>query len=149
MMYKINEIQISYRERQGVLNSESLPDSKGTAKLLFDDWDKGTIGLYESFKVICLNSSNKIKGILPLSSGGVTGTLVDMRILFGSILKSLSIGIILAHNHPSGRLKPSEADLKLTWKIQEAANFFDIDLIDHFIIIPNGDYFSFAENAIL
>jgi DNA repair protein RadC len=96
-----------------------------------------------------LNNSNKVKGIFEVSTGGITGTLVDVRILFAVILKSLSTSIILAHNHPSGNLKPSEADKQLTQKIKNAGGFLDVKLLDHLIIIPDGDYFSFADEGLL
>lgn len=90
-----------------------------------------------------------MKGIYEISSGGITGTLVDLRILFAVVLKSLSTSIILAHNHPSGNLKPSEADKRLTNKIKSASELLDIKLLDHVIIIPNGSYYSFADEGIL
>ena len=105
--------------------------------------------MHESFKVLLLNNSNKIKGIYQLSSGGITGTLVDMRILFAVILKTLSVGVILVHNHPSGKLKPSDIDKQLTSKIKKAAKLFDVNILDHLIIAPNGSYYSFADNDIL
>ena len=103
----------------------------------------------ESFKVLLLNNSNKIKGIYQLSTGGITGTLVDIRILFAVILKSLSVAVILSHCHPSGKLIPSEADKQLTQKIKNAAAFFDVKVLDHLIIVPNGEYYSFADEGIL
>src|SRR5690606_3634690 len=111
--------------------------------------DKETIGLHESFKVLLLNNSNRVKGSYNLSMGSLTGTMVDLRILFAVILKSLSTGIILAHNHPSGTLKPSAPDLQITEKIAKAANMFDIKLLDHIIITPDGSYYSFADDGIL
>ncbi|MET2985624.1 JAB domain-containing protein [Aureibaculum conchae] len=146
---KVNEIQISYREKVGTLKSKSVNSSDEVAQLLFKNWDRKTIGLHETFKILLLNNSNKIKGIFPLSYGGITGTLVDIRILFGIVLKTLSVGIILAHNHPSGTLKPSEADKKLTQKIKKASQLLDVKVLDHIIITPNGEYFSFADNDLL
>ncbi len=114
MKHKVNEIKVSYQEKLQTLQSEKISSSDDAAKLLFDYWDTNTIGLYESFKILLLNNSNKIKGVYELSSGGVTGTVVDIRLLFAVVLKSISVGIILAHNHPSGNLKPSEADKNIT-----------------------------------
>jgi DNA repair protein RadC len=96
-----------------------------------------------------LNNSNKVKGVYHLSTGGITGTLVDIRILFAVILKSLSVGIILAHNHPSGKLQPSEADKQLTQKIKKAAVYFDVKVLDHLILIPSGEFYSFSDNGLL
>ena len=138
---KVNEIQISYREKLSTLKSLSLTNSKEVAELLFKNWDTDTIGLHETFKILLLNRSNKV--------GGITGTLVDVRILFAIVLKTLSVGIILAHNHPSGQLKASEPDKQLTQKIKAAAQLFDVHVIDHIILAPDGRYYSFADNGIL
>lgn len=149
MKDKVNEIRISYKERIPSPFWHKINSSKDAANLLFEHWDKNTIGLHESFKVVLLNNSNKVKGIYQLSKGGITGTLVDIRILFAVILKSLSVAVILTHNHPSGTLKASEADRQLTAKIKKAAALFDIKVLDHILIVPNGDYYSFADNGLL
>ncbi|WP_282085320.1 JAB domain-containing protein [Aquimarina algiphila] len=149
MRGKVNEISISYKEPSAIENAPSIKSSYDAAELLFENWDIDTINLYESFKVLLLNNSNKVKGVYELSRGSITGTLVDMRILFATVLKSLSVGIILAHNHPSGKLQASEADIRLTKKIQKAAKLLDISVLDHLIIAPNGNYFSFADNHII
>ena len=149
MKNKVNEIRISYCEKIGVINSPSMNNSEHVAKLLFENWDKHTIGLHETFKVLLLNNANKVKGTYQASTGGLTGTLVDLRILFAVVLKTLSVGIIIAHNHPSGTKKASEADINLTAKIRKAAELLDIRVLDHLIILPTGDYFSFADNGML
>lgn len=96
-----------------------------------------------------MNNGNKVKGIYELSKGGITGVSVDLRLLFAVVLKSLSVGIILCHNHPSGTLKPSEADKDITKKIKAAAKLLDISVLDHIIITPDGEYYSFADNGVL
>lgn len=147
MKSKVNEIQVRYKEK--LKASLSIGCSQDASKILYDNWNKDTIGLHESFKIILLNNSNKVKGIYELSTGGITGTLVDIRLLFAIVLKSVSTAIILAHNHPSGKLKPSIADKELTSKIKEAALFLDIKVLDHLIIVPNGSFYSFADSGIL
>ena len=149
MKDKVNEIQISYKEKHTTSKSSPIKSSEDMAKLLFEHWNKNTIELQESFKVILLNNSNKVKGIYELSTGGITATIVDLRILFAVILKSLTVGIILSHNHPSNKIEPSEADKELTQKIKKAASFFDIVVLDHLIITPNGEYYSFADNGLI
>ncbi len=84
-----------------------------------------------------------------MSRGGITYTLVDLRLIFGVILKSLSTAVILCHNHPSGTLLPSNPDKDLTRKIKNAAGLFDIKVLDHLILTPGGDYYSFADNGML
>lgn len=149
MGHKVNEIQISYREKISTLKSPSITSSDDVALVLFKNWDEKTIGLHETFKVLLLNQSNRVKGIYPLSTGGITGTLVDMRILFALVLKTLSTGIVLAHNHPSGQLRASQADRQLTEKIQQAAKLFDVRVLDHIILAPDGVYYSFADHGLM
>jgi len=149
MNTKVNEISIKYQGNFKMKEAPKISSSISAVELLFDRWDKDRIGLQECFKVLLLNNSNKVKGIFEVSSGGITGTMVDVRILFAVILKSLTTSVIICHNHPSGNLKPSEADKRLTQKIKNAGGFLDIKLLDHLIITPDGDYFSFADEGIL
>lgn len=149
MKSKVNEIAISY---SGSLKANLLPKvtcSQSAADLVYSQWNKETIELHETFKIMLLNNANKVKGIYEVSNGGITGTLVDVRILFAVLLKSLTTAVILLHNHPSGTLKPSEADKNLTEKIKKAGKLFDIKVLDHLILSPDGDYYSFADNGIL
>ena len=149
MKAQVNEIKISYK---GGLKSsmwQKISSSQDAAELLYEDWDKDTIGIQETFKVVLLNNSNKVKGVYQLSQGGITSTPIDLRILFAVILKSLSVAIILTHNHPSGKLQPSDADKSLTTKIKKASKLFDITILDHLIFAPDGDYYSFADNGLL
>ena len=149
MKTKVNEITISY---SGSLKVNLLPKitcSQSAADLAFDQWNKNTIELHESFKIMLLNNSNRVKGIYELSCGGITGTLVDIRILFAILLKSLTTAVILVHNHPSGTLRPSEPDKRLTQKIKKAGELLDIKILDHIILNPQGNYYSFADDGIL
>jgi len=149
MKNKVNEIAISY---SGSTKANLLPKitcSQNAADLVYNQWNKKTIELHETFKIMLLNNANKLKGICEVSTGGITGTLVDVRILFAILLKSLTTAVILVHNHPSGTLTPSEADKNLTQKIKKAGALFDITILDHLILTPNGNYYSFADNGIL
>ncbi len=103
---------------------------------------------HEEFWVLYLNNSNKIIYKNQLSSGGITGTLVDIRMLFKKALELSTIAVILCHNHPSGSLKPSKADLDLTRKIQEAGKILDIKVLDHLLITEKA-YFSFADSNLI
>ncbi|MDL5513279.1 JAB domain-containing protein [Arenibacter sp. M-2] len=149
MRYKVNEIQLIYKGQVRAPFWQNIGCSKDAASILYNHWNKNTIALQECFKVVLLNNSNKVKGIYKLSQGGITGTLVDVRILFAVVLKSLSVAIILCHNHPSGKLKASEADIQLTNKIKRAAELLDIKVLDHLIIAPNGEYYSFSDNGLI
>ena len=103
---------------------------------------------HEEFWVLLLNNSNKVVHKLQLSKGGLTQTIVDVRLIFKTALEHLATALILVHNHPSGQLNPSGADKDITQKIKLAGNSLDIKLLDHLIITQN-DYFSFADEGIL
>ena len=103
---------------------------------------------HEEFWIIYLNNSNKVLQLSQLSKGGITGTLVDVRLAFKEALRVGAVGIILAHNHPSGTLKPSDSDIKLTAKIRKAGESLDINILDHLIITEKA-YFSFADEQML
>ncbi|HLV70281.1 MAG TPA: DNA repair protein RadC [Xanthomarina sp.] len=103
---------------------------------------------HEEFWIVYLNNSNKIIQKNQLSKGGITGTLVDVRLVLKNALEVGATGLILVHNHPSGSLKPSEADKKLTQKLKLAGESLDIIVLDH-VIITEKAYFSFADENIL
>lgn len=103
---------------------------------------------HEEFWILYLNNSNKVLQKSQLSKGGITGTLVDVRIIMKQTLELGAVGLILAHNHPSGTLKPSKADKEITQKIKRASESLDIKVLDH-LIITQKDYFSFADNHLL
>ena len=103
---------------------------------------------HEEFWVLFINNSNKVIHKKMISSGGQTGTLIDNRLIFKKTLELSAVALILIHNHPSGNLKPSEADKNLTSSIQKAAETLSIKILDH-IIITEKDYYSFADNGIL
>ena len=149
MKNKVNEISIKYQGNFKISQAPKITSSASATELLFEAWNKDQIGLQECFKIMLLNNANKVKGIYEVSTGGITGTMVDLRIVFAVILKSLTTAVILAHNHPSGTLRPSEADKKLTEKIKNAGLLFDIKVLDHLIITPDGNYFSFADEGLL
>ncbi len=102
MKHKVNEIKISYQQRIPAKQWQSIHSSKDAAQYLYQHWDKDTLEIHETFKVVLLNNGNKVKGVYELAKGGLTTTPVDLRILFAVILKTLSVAIILSHNHPSG-----------------------------------------------
>ena len=103
---------------------------------------------YEEFWVLFLNRSNKIIHKEKMSQGGLSGTVVDIRLILKKAIENLASSIILSHNHPSGQLKPSEQDKSLTQKLKQASSYLDISVLDH-IIIADNQFFSFADNGIL
>ena len=103
---------------------------------------------HEEFWILYLNNSNKILEKFQISKGGITGTLVDIRITLHKALELKAVSLILAHNHPSGNLNPSEADKQLTKKLKAAAESLDIKVLDH-LIVTEKSYFSFADEGLL
>lgn len=103
---------------------------------------------YEEFWVLFLNRSNKIIEKRKVGQGGISATVVDSRLIVKLAINNLASGVIVAHNHPSGNLTPSESDKQITQKLSDALDFFDINLIDH-VIVSNDSYFSFAEEDLL
>jgi len=148
MKNTISEIELKYspislkQKRIKILNSQSAYE------VFLGSWDLDTIELYEEFKVLLLNRANEVLGIYTLSKGGISGTMVDLKLLFAVILKSAASSIILAHNHPSGNLKPSEADKRLYKKIKKAADYLDVNVLDNMIITKYG-YYSFVDENLI
>ena len=103
---------------------------------------------HEEFWMLYLNNANRVIQLSLISRGGLTGTLVDVRLVLRKALELGAVGLILAHNHPSGNLVPSEADKEITRKIQLGAKVMDIKVLDHLIIAQQG-YFSFADQNLL
>lgn len=103
---------------------------------------------HEEFWVILLSRANKIIGKQLIGRGGISETTADIKLIFKKSIENLASAIILAHNHPSGNLKPSQSDINLTQKVKQAAQLFDINVLDH-LIIGDGDYFSFNDEGVL
>lgn len=103
---------------------------------------------HEQFYAMYLNRANHVLGVDRISSGGISGTVVDTRLICKPAIMQLASSVIVAHNHPSGNLKPSSADIEITKKLKEGLKLFDIKLLDHLIITDSG-YLSFADEAML
>ncbi|MNE10768.1 hypothetical protein D3C80_1034910 [compost metagenome] len=146
--YTVAEIQLHYTPK---VNPSSLPkitSSHDAYKLLNVIWDTNKINLLEEFKVLLLNRSNRVLGIINLSAGGIDATVVDLRLIFAAALKANASCIILAHNHPSGNLTESEKDRVITASIVKAGEIMNITVLDH-LIITNEGYLSFSDKGLL
>ena len=146
MENNVAEIQVSYSTNSRV--RPKVTCGKSAFDLFYNSWSQNTIELQEEFKVVLLNKANIVLGIYPMSRGGTSGTVVDIKLLFSVILKCNASAIIISHNHPSGNLKPSLADEKITSRIKECANLLDITLLDHLIITKDG-YYSFSNEKFI
>lgn len=132
-----------------VLDS-TIQDSEQLQKLLRKLYEANDddISINECFYVLFLDRANKPIAYMKASQGGVKGTVVDITMVMKGAIDVLAQGIVLCHNHPSGNLKASKEDEKMTRKIKQATSFFDMELLDH-IILTKDAYFSFMENSIM
>lgn len=143
----VPEIGIKYI-RTGVLeNRVQITGITDSYKVLRETWDEDIIQLQEQFKVLYLNNANYVLGIYNHTIGNGTSVQIDPRLILGLALKMDTHNIILAHNHPSGCLRPSQQDIKLTERIKEAAALFSINILDH-MILTHETYFSMADNCV-
>ena len=145
---QVAEVELIYKTKIKASERPQIKTSKEAADLLKHMWDENKIDFIEQFKVLLVNKNNKVLGIVDISSGGVTSTVVDPKLVFIAALKANACSILISHNHPSGSLKPSQADEQMTQKIKEAAKFLDITLLDHIIVTSEG-YLSFADEGLL
>lgn len=145
----IPEIKVSVSFDKELKTSElyKITSSKDSAELFRKVFNADTFLWSEEFILLCLNNSNKVIGFYKLSSGGITGTVVDVRMVYTIALKSCATSIIVAHNHPSGKLLASDADKTITQKLKQAGDFLDIKLLDHIILTDTG-YLSFQDEGI-
>lgn len=142
---QISEIQISYTSPPLM---EKIRTSSDLYSVLIQSWDMNVIDLYEEFKIVFLNRALYVLGVYTLSKGGTSNTFVDLRLLFSTALKANASSIVLAHNHPSGNLAPSESDIAITKKVVEAGKLLEIVVLEHLIMGRNG-YYSFTDEGLI
>ena len=131
-MQQVSELTVSYKPKVKAADRYSIHYPQDAYKLLMEQAFNDDILEYkEYFKLVLLNGANKVLGITTISEGGMDGTVVDVRLIMQTALLAHSSSIILAHNHPSGQLKPSPQDDRITKKIKEAAKLMDIRIQDH------------------
>ncbi len=144
----VSEIEITYKSKIKAADRPQVKHSSDCYQLFLQTWDDGKLDLIEQFKMMLLNRNNRVLGILEISTGGMTTTVVDPKIIFGAALKAAACAIVLCHSHPSGSLRPSASDEQLTAELSKAAKYIDIRMLDH-IILTRDNYFSFADNGML
>lgn len=142
------EFKIAFKNGKNVLELPVITTSEVAANICRACFDIDTIEWVESVIVIATNRANRFVGFYKASQGGITGSVVDPRVILQFALLSNASGLILCHNHPSGDLRPSGPDSEVTKKVKTAATYFDIKLLDH-IILTKDSYFSFADEGLL
>lgn len=144
--YTVEEVEPSYKPK--FRKQQKVTCSEDAYKYMLSTYKNGAICHKEYFKVLFLNQANQVLGYTLISEGGITETSADVRIIFQAALLTNSVALILVHNHPSGNLKPSSEDIRLTKQVREASNFMRIKILDH-IIISDTEYYSFADEGLL
>ncbi|NEU09777.1 JAB domain-containing protein [Flavihumibacter sp. R14] len=144
----VAEVQLIYRSTVKSSLRPKINSSRDAFEVLKKHWNYEIIEFIEEFKVMLLNRANRVLGLIDISLGGTTGTVADPKVIFAAAIKSNACGIILVHNHPSGNLKPSQADIDLTRKIKTGGQILDIGVLDH-IIITSESFFSFTDEGMI
>jgi DNA repair protein RadC len=143
----VSEVELIYKTNIKPSERIKIEDSKKVYEVLKTVYDYNKIEHKESFYAMYLNRANKILAVILISEGGTSACLVDVKLIFQAALKLNASGIILSHNHPSGQLQPSSADIQITNKVKEAAKLLEMQVIEHIIVTPEDDkYYSFADN---
>ena len=141
------KVRIVYSKKLKASERPKIGSAQEVVGLLRELWSS-QMEVREEFLVLLLDRDNRVLGYQLLSKGGLNATVVDLRLLFSMALESLATSIIIAHNHPSGSLRPSEQDIAITRKIKESGKTMDIQVLDH-IIITKESHFSFADDGLL
>lgn len=147
-LFKVNEVEIIYRNRIPYQDRIQVTQSATAYEVLRAAWDENRLELVEQFKILLLDQKNNCLAVSDIATGGVAACVADPRVIFATALKACASGIILAHNHPSGSLQPSSADLTLTRKLVEGGKLLDINVLDHLIITPRS-YASLADDGLM
>lgn len=143
--WAVSEVEISYKPAK---NPVKITGSHTANEIFQQIWDPQLLHVQEQFYVLFLNQANHVLCWRLIGTGTGKSCVVDNKLLATIVCKTLAHNVIIAHNHPSGNLKPSKADKQLTWNIQEMLRLFDVQVLDHLIISGNG-YFSFADENLI
>lgn len=148
-MSNLGEIEVSYRYDNALADRPIIKSAEDAIDVLRNLYHLERIGLQEQFVIVFLNRANKVIGSSNLFVGGLTGTVVDIKLVLAIGLKLMASSIIISHNHPSGNIKPSEEDKKITNKLCDASKLLEIQLLDHLVVTPDMKYYSFANEGLL
>lgn len=134
------EVQLIYRNKMKACDRPTVDSPEKAYNTLKEIWDDTQIALVEEAKILLLDNALRLMSYANISKGGTTATIVDPKIVFSIALKRRASKLIIAHNHPSGLLKPSQADKHITKKLEEAGSFLDLHVLDHIIVTDEGYY---------
>jgi DNA repair protein RadC len=144
----VTEVELIYRNKMPPSSRPSVKASDQAYDLLLKSWDMNKIELQEQFRVMLLDRKKSCIGISTIATGGISNCLVDLKLVFATALKASASSIIIAHNHPSGNVTPSEEDKTLTARFAQAGRILELPVIDHLIVTREG-YTSLADEGLL
>lgn len=147
-MFKVAEVELVYRSLPDIRERPVVTTSSISHEIFRNHWDANKIDLQEQFKILLLNARNSCLGIAEIGTGGINYCLADTRLVFTTALKANASGILLAHNHPSGNLKPSSTDIELTKRMANIGDMLNIKILDH-LILTSSDYLSFSDKGLM
>lgn len=145
----VAELEVKYVPKRGRKPYGEIRTSDDAFKILYPLFNPDTIRLQEQFIVLYLNNASSVIGYFNCSKGGTTGTCVDTKIILSVALRCVAQSIIIAHNHPSGKLIASTSDKMITASLKQAAELMGITLMDHLVVSGDNEYFSFADYGII
>ena len=148
-IFQVCEVELIYKSKVKPSERPKISCAADTMEVIKSSLDLDDMQHIERFYLMLLNRANKVLGIVKISDGGISSCIVDVKLIFQAALKGNASNIIIFHNHPSGNLRPSQADTNITKKIKDAGKLLDVELIDSMIIDCEGNYFSFANDGIL
>jgi DNA repair protein RadC len=147
-LFKVSEVNLTYSPNYKIADRPKISSATDAYQVLRDQWNLDKIQLLEEFKILLLNRRNRVLGLINISQGGMSGTVADPKLIFVAALKAAASYIILAHNHPSGNLKPSTEDIRLTKKLVDGGKLLDLQVVDH-LIITNEGFYSFCDEGLI
>lgn len=145
---KAAEVQLTYKSNVAKKDRVKIGNPDDAERVARSIYSEDEIEHREHFYCIMCNNANEVLGFVHVGTGGLTGTVADPRIMFQAALLANACGIIMVHNHPSGSLRPSDADIRLTQKVNEGAKLLDIQLMDH-LILSAESCFSFRQDGLI
>ena len=148
-LYNVAKIELRYTSAVRPSQRPICASSEASYNLLMKNWELERLELQEEFKVLYLDRQCRCLGIYDASMGGTTGTVADLKLIFSAALLCRAESIVLAHNHPSGVLRPSAADIKLTNQFATAGKMLTLRVMDHLIVTRFNGYYSFADHGLI
>jgi DNA repair protein RadC len=146
---KAAEVKLVYQTKVKASDRPRVQSSHDAYKILKGIFDQETIEHHESVVLLLLNRSNRVLGAKQISTGGINGCIMDVRLILQYCLIANATGFIISHNHPSGNLDPSDSDKNITKKLKTASSYHDLSFTDHIIVTPENKYTSFADEGYL